>query len=124
MERTTEAEVKAIMDNCTVDNSVITPFLTAASELVTQVFSGDSTLSDTLLEEIEKWLTAHMLACTICRTTSQEQVGDVSVKYTGYWSKNLESTSYGQMVLVLDITGKMANLGKKGASIHAVTSFD
>ena len=76
------------------------------------------------LRDIETWLTAHFIASTLHRQTSTEQVDGASVKYTGYWSKDLESTSYGQMVKVIDTSGKMANVGKKLASMKAITSFE
>ena len=124
MARTTETNVKAILDGYTADITTITPFLTAANLWVTQVFEGDGTLTDALLAEIEKWLTAHMVSCTIHRTASKEALGDASVSYTGYWSKNLESTSYGQMVLMLDVTGKAGRMGKLAASMYAVKDTD
>lgn len=123
--RTTHDEVLEIMDNCTVSHSVIDKLIIAASAVVDQVFLDDDDIGDTLLAEIEKWLTAHMIASTsLYRTTSEEEVGDARAKYTGQWGKKLESTPYGQMVLTLDTTGKMARLGKMAASIFAVPSFD
>jgi len=123
--RTTHDEVLEIMDSgCTVSHSVIDRLITAASAVVDQVFLGDADIGDTLLEEIECWYTAHMIASTLYRTTSEEKVGDATAKYTGQWGKKLESTPYGQMVLILDTTGKMARAGKIAASIHAVESFN
>ena len=124
MARTTEAEVIEIMEGYTAASSTVTPFLVTANVLVTKVFSGDSAIGSTLKEEIEKWLTAHMISCTIHRTTSEEKVGDASAKYTGYWGKNLEATSYGQMVKLLDTTGKMSRMGKVAASMYAVKDTD
>jgi len=123
MARTSEADVLAIMDN-ELTSSEVTPFLTGANLLVTQAFSGDTATSSDLLVEIEKWFTAHMIAATIARTTSQEEVGDAKAKYTGYWGKNLDSTPYGQMVKVLDTQGMMIKLGKAGATLTAITSFE
>ena len=122
MARTTEADVLLIMDNELTEAQVI-PFLTAANLLVTEAYSGASTPT-ALLAEIEKWLTAHMLAVTLARTVSAEELGEAKVKYTGYWGKKLESTSYGQMVLTLDTEGISGRLGKATASMYAVTSFD
>ena len=123
MARVTHDEVKEIMDNCTVTDAIVDTFIGAATELITQVFT-DGTVGDTLLKEIERWLTAHMLASTLSRTTSDEKLGDASVKFTGVWGKRLELTPYGQMVLILDTSGKMANAGKMAASIYAVEEFD
>jgi len=122
--RVTAVEVKEIMDNCTVIDSVVDNFIITASALVDKIFIGDLSITAVLLKEIEKWLTAHLLASTLSRTTSQEQIGDVSVKYTGFWKEGLSSTSYGQMVLILDTSGKMAKAGKMGASMMAVKSFE
>jgi hypothetical protein len=102
----------------------IAPFITAGDEIVDQVFLDDTELSTTLLAEIKKWMVAHMIASTIYRTTSDEKLGDASVKYTGKWGMKLESTPYGQVVLVMDITGRMANVGKMRAGIFAVPEFD
>lgn len=124
MARTTATEVKEIMDGCTVSDAIVTSLITAASEVVTQVFSGDTTISDTLLEEIERWLTAHMIASSLYRSTKTEGVGDASVSYTGTFGEGLKSTPYGQMVLTLDFTGKMAKTGKQVASVYSIPSFD
>ena len=122
--RTTATEVKAIMENCTVSDAIVTTLINSANAIVTQVFSNDTDIGDTLLEEIERWLTAHMLASSLSRVASEEKVGDATVKYTGKWGTKLESTPYGQMCLVLDTTGKLGNLGKMSASIFAVPEFD
>jgi len=124
MARTSIAEVKEILDSCTLDDYVITAFITAANALVTKILGTDTTIGATLLKEIERWFTAHMIASTLWRTTTKEKVGDASVQYTGEFKQNLSSTPYGQMVMQLDITGKMANIGKKAASMYAVTSFE
>jgi len=124
MARTTATEVKEIMDNCSVSDTIVSRYITVASALVTQIFEDDDEMTDTLLEAVEQWFTAHMLSVSLHRTTSKEKVGDVSVEYTGQFRENLASTPYGQMVMQLDFTGKMANIGKKGASIHAIKSFD
>ncbi len=120
--RVTATEVKAIMDGCTTVDSVVTVMIGAATELIDEVFLNDTDVSTTLLKEIERWLTAHMIASTVWRTTASEKVGDAEAKYTGQWGKNLESTPYGQMCLTLDFTGKMAKMGKLGASIYAIPS--
>jgi len=122
--RTTSAKVLQILDGCTVSSTVVDVFIATASRVLDSVFESDATMTDDQLIDIETWFSAHMIACTLHRQTSQEQVDDASVKYTGYWSKDLESTSYGQMVKVIDTSGKMANAGKKLASMKAIISFD
>ena len=125
MARTTATEVKAIMDNCPVsDDDVTNHYISAASALVTGVFGDDADIGDTLIEEIERWFTAHMIASSRYRTLTSERLGDASVSYTVQFRENLSSTPYGQMVLQLDITGKMGDVGKKAARIRAIKSFD
>jgi hypothetical protein len=121
--RVTASEVKAIMDGCTTADATVTIMIGAATEVVDKVFLNNTDMSTTLLKEIERWLTAHMIASTVWRTTASEKVGDAEMKYTGEWGKNLESTPYGQMVLTLDFTGLMAKMGKLGASIYAIPNF-
>ena len=122
--RTTSAEVLQILDGCTLSSTIVDVFIASASRLVDSVYASDTTMTADQLADIELWLSAHMIASTLHRQTSQEEVDGASVKYTGFWSKDLESTSYGQMVKLLDTSGKLANLGKKAAKMTAITSFD
>ena len=124
MARTTATEVKAILDGCTLADATVDEFIHSANLVVTDVLGDDSDLSDSQLEDIERWLTAHLISATTWRTAKIEKVGEASVTYTGVFGKYLEMTPYGQMVKLLDTTGKMGNIGKKGASIYAITSFD
>ena len=124
MARTTADEVKLIMDNLTLSDPIIDSFILGANALVTKILGDDTTIGAVLLEEIERWFTGHMIASTRHRSTIKEKIGDASVEYTGKFLENLSSTPYGQMVMQLDITGKMSNIGKRAASIYAVKSFD
>ena len=122
---TTSAQVIQIMDNCTVSTVIIDSLILSATALLAKIFADDTDIDDTILTEIERWFVAHMIATGIQRSTKDEKVGEASVSYTGYWSKGLESTPYGQMVMTLDFTGRMKQYTNKGrASIHAITSFD
>ena len=105
------------------EGTIIDVFIISANGVVTEAMRG-SNAGDTLLEELERWFTAHMLASTLCRTTTNEKIGEVAVKYTGLFRENLSSTPYGQMVMQLDFTGNMANIGKKKASMYAIKSFN
>lgn len=120
--RTTAAEVKEIMDNCTLSDTIVDSYITAASALVDYVYEDDSEMPTTLLEEVERWYTAHMIASTTHRTTISEKLGDASVQYSGQFRAGLQSTPYGQMVLQLDITGRMGDVGKRRARIRAIKS--
>jgi hypothetical protein len=123
--RVTAAEVKAIMPvNNPPSDSVINSFITGATNLVDNVLGSDTTLSDDLKKEIERWLTAHLISITLKRMASEEGAGGANIKYAGEWGRGLSSSPYGQTVLVLDSTGKMATLDSKGAKIIAITSFE
>ena len=124
MARVSATEVKSIMDNVTLDNTVIDVYIKGANLLVTDVFSGDTDIGTDLLKEIERWLTAHMIASTRWRLAKRERVGDAEIEYTGTFRQDLSSTPYGQMVKQLDTTGKLENAGKRAASIYAVKQFD
>jgi hypothetical protein len=121
----TATEVKAIMDNCTVADTVVDTCIIAADEVINNVFEDDIEITATLLKEIERWFTAHMIASVFDRPVSKERVGEVDVWYANVWKENLASTPYGQMVKQLDVSGKMANaLGGIRAGVYAVKSFD
>ena len=111
------------MDNCTLDDSIIDAFILSANALVTEVLGDDAYIGDVLLNEVERWFAAHMIACTRHRSTTKEKVGDASVEYTGKFGQKLLSTPYGQTVLQLDFTGKMGKIGTKAISVKAITSF-
>jgi len=119
----TVLEVQAIMEPNSLTSTQIDPMILAAHELLLVALAG-TTMSAALLKEIERWFVAHMIACTLAKTITEEQIGDARVKYTGYFSKKLESTPYGQMVLTLDTSGKMTKLGKQAASLTAIISFE
>lgn len=125
--RVSPAEVKEIIEiPASIADTVIHSFIVAANATVSAILGSDTVITSAQLIEIEKWLTAHLLACTRIPQASEEEVmGETSIKYTGKTDKGLDFTSYGQMVKMLDTTGKLAaSIGKKQASMIAVTSFD
>ena len=122
-------EVKDIIDT-SISEASIEAYITAANLTVT-AFLGDSVLTAPQLKEIERWLTAHLIACSRQREISDEAAGEAKVSYVTEYSmfgKGLDATLYGQQVKMLDTTGTLAaDLGAaalKSASIYAVTSFD
>ena len=122
MARTTETEVKAIMDTDLADASVLT-FINIANLMITSIVGGKG-LSDDTMTEIERWLSAHLIASTIERMGGSEKIGEASIKYIGQFAKGFESTPYGQFMLALDTTGSFADLNKRKMSIKAITSFE
>lgn len=117
-------EVKAIIDT-TLTSTVINSYITSANVYVDEVLTGKG-LSDAILKEIERWLSAHMIASTKERQSKEEGAGGAFIKYTGYWSTGLLGTSYGQMAVSLDSSGTLDALtkGKGTVSTQAIPQFD
>jgi hypothetical protein len=122
--RLSSSDVTLIMDGCTTDANTIDAFINSAELLMNRVFGTGETLSELELTEIERFLVAHMISSTVYKSTSREKLGDAEMEYTGKWDTGLKSTPYGQMVLLLDSTGKLANLGVAAATIYAVKGPD
>ncbi len=122
MKRTTAAEVKEIMDT-DLSEAQIDPYVDSAHVFVEAALSGKN-LSEFTLKEIERWMTAHMIALTRERTAQSEEAGGAKIVYAGEWGKDLDATSYGQMAKMLDTTGTLTamNQGKKPAFLRAVKS--
>lgn len=113
------AMVREIID--VADTVTIEPFIKAANITVTAVL-GSAGLTDDQLEEIERWLAAHFLACYKPRA-KQEKLGDWSATYQGTIgaAKGLEYTVYGQQAAVLDTSGTLIKtVGKKQVLFKAV----
>jgi len=113
MTRTNDTDVKKIISLNTITDT--SSFIATANLLVTNTL-GNSGLGDDLLTEIEKYLTAHLLAMHPDeRQLTEQKLGDATDKMTGEFGKGLEMTQFGQTVLLLDSTGSFAKLssGKK-----------
>jgi len=123
MARTTATAVKQIIDTDLTDTE-IEAFIAGATEVVTEIVGSDTSLSSDLKTEIERWLTAHMIASTREQQLSKAKAGPAEATFQGKTGLGLDGTMYGQTVKVLDTTGKFAALGGKGASMTAVRSFD
>ena len=122
-------EVKEIIDT-DIDSKAVDSYIRAANITVTSLLS-DSDLTDQQLKEIERWLTAHLIACTRQREKDEEAAGDARVSYvamTAMYGKGLDATLYGQQVKVLVTTGTLATYAgaavKLPISMYAITSFD
>lgn len=125
MARVLASEVKEILDT-DLSGAALEAFIVAANLTVTDLLGSSTVLSSSQLKEIERWFTAHLVACTREQQAKSEKVaGEASITYQGETGKGLDSTFYGQQVKILDTSGVLAaSLGKKKASIYAVTSFD
>ena len=78
-------------------------------------------LSETILTEIHKYLAAHYASLRDQRI-QQEKVAEISKTYQGKTNMYLESTSYGQMAVMMDTSGTLANLGEEPATFLTFTT--
>jgi len=124
MARTNVTDVRVVITT-SLSDSQVTSFITDANLIVTSKFTG-VVIDDDLLEAIEKWLTAHLIAMSQKRQLSDQKVADTSIKYAGKFGLYLEHTTYGQMVIFLDSTNTMVDAqakvgdGKVAAKLRSI----
>ena len=119
--RTTVTEVKIIMDTA-LEDSEVTSIIGYANRMVTNIL-GEEGLVDSLLKDIETYLSAHLIATGKERQASEEKVKDFTIKYTGKYGEFLKMTSFGYQVLMLDTTGKFADIGKQKINVVAIAQY-
>lgn len=109
MARTTEELVKEIIE---VDPNVpsLDPFILPANELVTELCTSFG-YTDTRLELIERWLSAHFYAILDPRA-KEERAGPVSQENQSSVSLGLNVTHYGQQAMRLDTNGGLSSMDK------------
>jgi len=112
----TATQVKQIIETDLSDD-IITAYITSASTLVDSILTD---MPSSLLDEIKRWFTAHLIACTRERQPQQAEAGPTSITFQGETGFGLDATLYGQQVKVLDYTGRLASLGLRKAAIRAV----
>ena len=119
--RTTPAEVKEIYPTSMTD-AAVQIYINVANIIVTANITCG--LSAAILEEIERWLAAHLIASTQERQTKSERLAEAEVVFTGEYGPGLKSTTYGQTAMMLDTCGGLASMGKKALKLTAITSFE
>ena len=110
--RVDAADVKAIIDTDLSDSDVGV-FITTANNIVTARLS-EAGLSDETLVEIERWLSAHLVAIRSPLLKKQEIMDAVDEYQYGKLGMGLQFTAYGQQVLLLDTSGILSTMGGKG----------
>jgi hypothetical protein len=119
--RVSVAELEEIIDiDSSVTDARITVFITQANLMVSAAFSGDTTVGESTLKEIERNVAAHFIRALIGMQEVSEKAGEVSVTYAGKFGEFLKGSSFGQMALMLDPTGKLARVGRTKASFKTV----
>lgn len=122
MARVTVDEVKEIIDTSLTD-AQITAFITAANALVSESVTSTAIGTDQK-KEIERWVTAHLIASTREQQLIEAKAGSASAKFQGQTGMMFKSTFYGQNALLLDSSNALARLGGKGIQLYAVPQFD
>lgn len=120
--RVTATEVKEIIET-TLTDAGVEAYISAANVTITAWLGGNANLTSDQLMEIERWLSAHLIACSE-RQLRAETAGQAKDEYAGSFGMGLDFTSYGQQVKMLDTTGILAaKVGRRAASLYAIPSF-
>ncbi len=105
--RVTADEVRLIIDlESSMTDEIVDAMIFSANTLINSVCT-DASLTDTLLKEIERWVSAHFCAIRDQRLI-EEDVGDARDKYQHKEDLGLRVTHYGQQAILLDISGGLA----------------
>jgi len=118
--RTTAAEVKQIIDT-SISDAIVNGYIVSASLFVTNHL-GSTDLDAATLEDIERWVTAHLISMTRERQASEEKAGSAEQVFTQQFALGLRNTLYGQIAIDLDTTSTLNELadGKKDISLQAL----
>lgn len=116
--RTTISDVRIVIPTG-LEDLEISGLMKIANRMVTTVLST-TVLEESTMRDIETWLTAHLIAMGKERQTREERVGDMWLKFSENKEQFLLSTTYGQMVLMLDTSGSFQSASKMRASIQAI----
>lgn len=116
MARTTAELVAGVIEVDSVGVPSLTPFIEAASALVTRVCDPEYDLDDTddvnLLTQVETWLAAHFYGIRD-KPIASEGVGPVNASYQYKLGLILASTMHGQTAMSLDVSGALAKYSKE-----------
>ena len=120
MIKVTGEEVKEII-NTSLTEEQVEPFIDVAHALLEQYLGSETSLSEVLLKEIERWLAAHFVAIRTPGIRSKGADGANVVYEIGYLGRGLEATRYGQQVKALDPTGLLSSIGKRKAEFKSIS---
>lgn len=121
MSRVTAAEVLTIMDNVELADPIVEAYISGAEAFIAENLSGTN-LAESTLKEIERWLSAHLIAISRERQSKKESAGKAAIEYAGAWGEGLKMTSFGQTAIALDSTGTLSNLSMKQITFFAIPS--
>lgn len=120
MARVDADSVKEIITTSLTDPQ-ITAFIESATLVVDRYSTQCDLVSDAELVEIERQLTAHMMAAADKSTRlASRKFGDSSQSYFTQSGLDLDSTQYGQNIKLLDPCGILADYGKRRGFVKLV----
>ena len=115
MARTSAIEIKKIIET-DISDMDIQSYIDSATAFIDGTIADK--LHDTLLTQIEKWLTAHLMASTREQMVKTGKGGTASATFYGYGEgKGLEHTPYGQQAVSLDFTGTLKRISEGKAKL-------
>lgn len=122
--RITVDELKEIFETAMSD-AQLAAFVNTATLVVTEELTGQG-LSAGRLKQIELYLSAHYAHTNDPRFQTENTAGEHSYTAQGKTDMGLNATFYGQQVLMLDTTGKLAKAaaGLKRASFTVLSEYD
>lgn len=114
--RTSAPQVAAILGDNYDSLISLTVFMETANVIVNTLVEKNAenlgpTLSDTLLELIERWLSAHCYAHAD-QIFAYKQTGNAAATFQGVTGMGLTATLYGQTAIILDTTGYLSQVSK------------
>lgn len=120
IKRVSAVEVQEII-NTELTTGRIETFISGAATFIENALAGKS-LSEDHLKELQRWMSAHLIATTSERQLQKASAGPASATYFGVPGKGLEGSTYGQAVLNMDFTGTLAemNANYKTAKLEAL----
>jgi hypothetical protein len=127
--RVTDIQVRAVTgDPSTVDATLAI----ATASVFTDDQLGSSSLSESMLTQIELYLAAHFLRLQQREgTLSAQTIGDVSERYQNIYGQGLKATQFGQQAILLDTTGTLGILAanaekpnKQKAQLSVVSTLE
>jgi hypothetical protein len=121
--RTTVAEVKVIMETG-LEDPEIDALIGVANRMVTNTLANAGLATD-VLKDIESYMTAHLISIGKERQAITERINDIWITYQGdfEFAETLKTTTYGQMVIMLDSSGLMGRASKQKATIRATPQY-
>ncbi|WP_436933691.1 hypothetical protein [Halovenus marina] len=95
----------------------LSPFIEAAGRMYDNLTSGNTVDAD-VRDDVVTQLTAHLVATGPERQVSSAGEGGGNVSFEGETGEGLSGSTYGQMAVTLDPTGKLATSDKPAPSVN------